>query len=88
MRAVIAPKKDASVGDDAERDVDVAEAGEVGGESWLVDDLDDCVVCEEAVFVRMGGGMCWLCDDAIVGQNGWTCSSLDMRIACMLPINP
>lgn len=69
IRAVIAPKKEASVGEETEREVDVAEAGECGGESWLVDDLDDWVVCEEAVFVRMGGGMDWLCEGAIIGES-------------------
>ena len=69
IRAVIAPKKEASVGEETERDVDIAEAGELGWENWLADDLEDCVVCEEAVFVRIGGGIGWLCD-AIVNKRG------------------
>ena len=66
---MIAPKKEASVGEEAERDVDVAEAGELGGENWLVDDLEECVVCEEAVLVQIGGCIGWLCD-AIVNKRG------------------
>ena len=50
MRDVMASKKDVSVGDDTGCDVD---AGEVGGDVWP----DDCVCCESAVFVLIGGGM-------------------------------
>jgi hypothetical protein len=47
-RALIAPKKDCSVGEVAR---DVGEAGERGGDIWP----DDNEFCELAVFVRMGG---------------------------------
>lgn len=53
IRAVMAPKKDSSVGDVAMRDV--GDAGEYGGEIWPDD--DDCDFCESTVFVRMGRGM-------------------------------
>ena len=53
IRAVMAPKKDSSVGDVAMRDV--GDAGEYGGEIWPDDDDRD--FCESTVFVRMGRGM-------------------------------
>jgi hypothetical protein len=56
MRAEMAPKKDSSAGDVAVREV--ADVGEYNGEAWP----DDCDFCESAVFVRIGGGMGWLCD--------------------------
>ena len=49
-RALIAPKKDCSVGD--ARDAgEVGDVGEYGGDIWP----DDCESCEPTVFVRMGG---------------------------------
>lgn len=52
MRAVIAPKKDSSVGELAGAR-DMGDAGERGGECWP----EDCDFWESTVFVRMGGGM-------------------------------
>lgn len=57
IRAVMAPKKDSSVGDVAVREL--GDPGEEGGDIWPE---DDCDFCESTVFVRTGRGMGWLCE--------------------------
>lgn len=61
-RDVMAPKKLASVGEAATRDV--GDAGDIGGDICP----DDCDFCEPTVFVRIGGGIGWL-RDAILNTN-------------------